>query len=229
MAARGAGRVIRRAGHARRWRAPLLAVVGAPRSRRGDVASSPCSAPPGPPGINVLPVPLPDAYTVVHDRKLHVDRPGVLANDIDADGDHLRRGSSRARRTVTWTSTTTGRSPTSRTTATRASTASPTRRTTARSASPRWSRSRSPTSPRSGDDDHYMTKQDVKIQVDRPGVLRNDDDADGDHLKAKLVSGPATASSTCTTRASSSTSPHTGSRARTCSPIGPSTAPTSPR
>ena len=39
--------------------------------------------------VNVLPVPLPDAYSVVHDRKLHVDRPGVLANDIDADGDQL--------------------------------------------------------------------------------------------------------------------------------------------
>ena len=101
-----------------------------------------------------------------------------------------RRGWSRARRTVTWTSTTTGRSRTSRTTATRAWTASPTRRTTARSASPRWSRSRSPTSRRLGHNDHYTTKEGVKIQVDRPGVLKNDDDADGDHLRAKLVSGP---------------------------------------
>ena len=41
-----------------------------------------------------------------------------------------------------------------------------------------------------GDNDHYTTKEGVKIQVDRPGVLKNDDDADGDHLRAKLVSGP---------------------------------------
>ena len=41
-----------------------------------------------------------------------------------------------------------------------------------------------------GRNDHYTTKEGVKIQVDRPGVLKNDDDADGDDLKAKLVGGP---------------------------------------
>ena len=41
-----------------------------------------------------------------------------------------------------------------------------------------------------GRNDHYSTKEGVKLQVDRPGVLKNDDDADGDKLKAKLVSGP---------------------------------------
>ena len=80
-----------------------------------------------------------------------------------------------------------------------------------------------------GRDDHYPTKEDVKLEVDRPGVLKNDDDADGDKLKAKLVTGPDHGKLTCTTRASSSTSPPTGSRARTRSPIGPSTAPTSRR
>ena len=39
---------------------------------------------------NVAPVAVPDAYTGAEDTELVVPAPGVLANDIDADGDVLR-------------------------------------------------------------------------------------------------------------------------------------------
>ena len=40
--------------------------------------------------INTPPVPLPDAWSVVHDHELNVHGSGVLANDLDVDGDELR-------------------------------------------------------------------------------------------------------------------------------------------
>ena len=140
-----------------------------------------------------------------------------------------RRGWSRARRTATWTSTTTGRSrtePDHGYTGLDSFTYQAHDGTigvatvvtfTVTNVAP------------VGHNDHYTTKEGVKLQVDRPGVLKNDDDADGDHLKAKLVSGPDHGKLDLHARASSTTSPPRGSRARTCSPTGPSTAPTSPR
>ena len=39
-------------------------------------------------------------------------------------------------------------------------------------------------------DDNYSTKEGTTLSVGRPGVLKNDQDADGDHLRTKLVDGP---------------------------------------
>ena len=80
MAARGAGRVIRRA-VALAAGAFLLAGVAA-----GPAAASPLAPPsldptaPGILGINVLPVPLPEAYSVVHDQKLQIARRLTLSS-----------------------------------------------------------------------------------------------------------------------------------------------------
>ncbi len=141
--------------------------------------------------INVPPVPLPDAWSVVHDRKLHVDRPGVLANDIDADGDtleaRLSKGPAHGNLNLNHDGTfdyepdhgftgvdtftylahdgTIGVAALVTLTVTNVAPL--------------------------GVDDHYATKQGAKLQVDRPGVLKNDDDADGDTLRTKLVAGPA--------------------------------------
>jgi len=141
-------------------------------------------------GINILPVPLPDVYTATHDRKLRVDEPGVLGNDIDADGDELEAKLSKGPDhghldlnhdggfdyepdhgftgldTFTYLAHdgTIGVAALVTITVTNVAPI--------------------------GHNDHYTTKQGVKLQVDRPGVLENDDDADGDKLEAKLVSGP---------------------------------------
>ena len=190
MAARGAGRVIRRAATLAAG-AFFLAGVAA-----GPAAASPRPAPPLDPsapgilGINVLPVPLPDAYTVVHDRKLHVDRPGVLANDIDADGDHLEarlvKGTAHGHLDLNHDGSFTYEpdhgytGPDSFTYQAHDGTigVATVVTFTVTNVAPL------------GHNDHFTTKEGVKIQVDRPGVLKNDDDADGDHLRAKLVSGP---------------------------------------
>ena len=167
----------------------------------GGLAAAPASASPLAPapgdpgapgilGINILPVPLPDVYSVVHDRKLRVERPGVLANDIDADGDRLEAKLSKGPDhghldlnhdggfdyepdhgftgidTFTYLAHdgTIGVGALVTITVTNVAP--------------------------NGRNDHYSTKEGAKLHVDRPGVLKNDDDADGDKLKAKLVNGP---------------------------------------
>ena len=138
----------------------------------------------------MLPVPLPDAYTVVHDRKLHVDRPGVLANDIDADGDHLEarlvKGTAHGHLDLNHDGSFTYE-PNHGYTGLDSFTYQAHDGTIGVAAVVTFTVTN--VAP-FGHNDHYATKEDVKIQVDRPGVLKNDDDADGDHLKAKLVSGP---------------------------------------
>ena len=188
MAARGASRVIRRAVTLAAGGLLLMGVAAGPRRlrRRPSSPSRPLLGLP----VNVLPVPLPDAYSVVHDRKLHVDRPGVLANDIDADGDQLEarlvKGTAHGHLDLNHDGSFTYE-PDHGYTGLDSFTYQAHDGTigvatvvtfTVTNVAP------------VGHNDHYTTKEGVKIQVDRPGVLKNDDDADGDHLKAKLVSGP---------------------------------------
>ena len=169
----------------------VLAGIGAAPVAATPVAPAPVD--PGAPGIlgiNILPVPLPDVYVVKHDRKTRIDEPGVLANDIDADGDELEAKLSKGPDhghldlnhdggfdyepdhgftgidTFTYLAHdgTIGVGALVTITVTNVAP--------------------------NGRNDHYTTKEGVKIQVDRPGVLANDTDADGDDLKAKLVGGP---------------------------------------
>jgi hypothetical protein len=169
----------------------VLAALGAAPVAATPLAPAPGGAgAPGILGINALPVPLPDVYTVVHDRKLRVDRPGVLANDIDADGDKLEakltKGPDHGKVDLnhdggfdyepdhgfTGIDTFTYQAHDGTIGVAALVTI------TVTNVAPL------------GRNDHYATKEGVKLQVDRPGVLKNDDDADGDRLKAKLVGGP---------------------------------------
>ena len=161
--------------------------------------------------INVPPVPLPDAWSVVHDGELQVGAPGVLANDIDADGDELRAelvtgpahgdlnlnhdGSFRYRPDAGFTGldgfTYAADDDTIAVPATVVLTVT--------NVAP------------VGHDDSYSTKAGTKLSVDRPGVLKNDDDADGDGLTVdKATQAVARDASTSARAASSTTTPDDG-------------------
>jgi hypothetical protein len=140
--------------------------------------------------INTPPVPLPDAYSVVHDRKLRVDAPGLLGNDLDVDGDELEaklvNGPNHGQLNLDHDGSFTyepdpgyvgldgftyaahdGKIGVSALVALTVTNVAPV-----------------------GRNDSYTVKQGQKLTVDRPGVLKNDDDADGDALTTKLVNGP---------------------------------------
>ena len=141
--------------------------------------------------INVPPVPLPDAWSVVHDGELQVKAPGVLANDIDADGDELRAdvvkgpahgdlnlnhdGSFRYRPDQGFTGVD------GFTYAADDDTVSVPASVvlTVTNVAPM------------GHNDTYTTKAGKTLSVDRPGVLKNDDDADGDGLTVDKATQPS--------------------------------------
>ena len=141
--------------------------------------------------LNVPPVPLPDAWSVVHDDELNVHGSGVLANDLDADGDELRAelvtgpahgdlnldhdGSFRYRPDDGYVGldgfTYAADDDTIAVPATVVLTVT--------------------NVPPIGHDDSYSTKQGTRLSVDRPGVLKNDDDPDGDDLTVDKATQPS--------------------------------------
>ena len=160
--------------------------------------AAPVSASPGSGGpmfagilpINVLPVPLPDAYSVVHDHRLRVDEPGVLANDIDLDGDELEAevvsGPTHGELNLNHDGGF-DYEPDEGFVGLDGFTYAADDGTVSVAASVVLTVTNvKPV----GRDDSYSTKQGVELSVERPGVLKNDDDADGDDLAAKLVNEP---------------------------------------
>jgi uncharacterized membrane protein YgcG len=141
--------------------------------------------------INVPPVPLPDAWSIVHDGELQVKAPGVLANDIDADGDELRAevvkgpahgdlnldndGSFRYRPDAGFTGLDGFTYAVDDDTVTVPETVV----LTVTNVAP------------VGHNDSYSTKAGTTLSVDRPGVLENDDDADGDGLTVDKATKPS--------------------------------------
>jgi hypothetical protein len=141
--------------------------------------------------INVPPVPLPDAWSIVHDGELQVARPGVLANDLDVDGDELRArlvsgpshgdlnlnndGSFRYRPDEGYTGLDGFTYAADDDTIAVVTTVV----LTVTNVAP------------VGHNDAYSTKADTKLAVDRPGVLKNDNDADGDKLTVVKATQPA--------------------------------------
>ncbi len=140
--------------------------------------------------VNVLPVPLPDAYSGVHDRKLRVDAPGVLANDIDADGDHLEadivKGPNHGEVNLNHDGSFVYEPDEGYTGLDGFTYAANDGHVKVNALVALTVTNVAPV----GHNDSYSTKEGVKLSVDRPGVLKNDDDADGEELTAKLVNGP---------------------------------------
>src|SRR5581483_6440649 len=136
-------------------------------------------------GPNTPPAAASDAWTTPEDTPLKVNAPGVLANDSDANGDHL----------------------------TAALVSGPGHGTL--NLAPDGSFTYTPAANFNGADsftykandgladitpvndppvsvgDTWTTAEDTPLVVHRPGVLANDSDVDGDQLTAALVSGPA--------------------------------------
>jgi hypothetical protein len=165
----------------------LLAAVGA-----GPAAASPGLSQPALLGlpINTPPVPLPDAYSVVHDTKLHVERPGVLANDLDADGDKIEaklvNGPDHGKVDLNHDGSFTYEPDHGYTGLDGFTYAADDGKVKVPALVAITVTNVAPV----GHNDSYSMKQGAKLDVPRPGVLGNDDDADGDRLTAKLVNGP---------------------------------------
>ncbi|HWP97008.1 MAG TPA: Ig-like domain-containing protein [Syntrophomonadaceae bacterium] len=168
--------------------------------------TSPGGGPTNPGTSNSLPVANPDTYTIETGKTLNVDKPGVLANDSDADGDTLtshvvdnpshgtltlnsdgsltytpssgfigqdtftykandgKADSEPATVTITITPTSPGGGPTNPGTS---------------------------NSPPVANPDTYTIETGKTLIVDKPGVLANDSDADGNTLTSNVVDNPS--------------------------------------
>ena len=157
------------------------------------VSASPGSGGPAPGAvlpIDVPPVPLPDAWSVVHDHKLRVDDPGVLANDIDADGDELKAklitGPAHGTLNLDHDGGFTYEPDDGFVGLDGFTYAADDGTIGVPAAVVLTVTNTTPVA----NDDSYSTKEGTELSIDRPGVLKNDHDADGDKLHAQLVDGP---------------------------------------
>lgn len=135
-----------------------------------------------------------DEYSTDEDTALHVDAPGVLANDIDSDGDSLMSTlvSGPANGTLTLDAdgsfdyvpgTNFNGDDSFVYTAGDASSSSGETTVTIHVAAV----NDAPVN----ESDSYLTDEDTPLVISAPGVLANDSDPEGDPLTAALVTGPA--------------------------------------
>ena len=143
--------------------------------------------------VNDVPVASPDAYTTDEDTQLAIAPPGVLANDIDADGDLtsavLVSGPSRGTLALNPDGSF-GYRPNDNQIGTDTFTYK-TSDGAADSAPATVTISVTPVNdaPEAVDDD-YSIDEDTVLTVEAPGVLANDTDVDGQVLTATLLRGP---------------------------------------
>jgi uncharacterized repeat protein (TIGR01451 family) len=145
-------------------------------------------------GVNRPPVAAPDGYTVDEDTVLTVSVPGLLANDLDADGDRLSAVlvSSPAHGTLAFNAdgsfvyrpATNYFGPDSFTYKANDGTADSAVVTVSLTVNP-------VNDPPVAAPDGYVVFEDLARTVAAPGLLGNDSDVDGDTLRAVLVTGPA--------------------------------------
>lgn len=160
--------------------------------------------------INRPPVAQNDSYTVNEDTALMISAPGVLANDSDPDGHPLKAILASGPTHGTLTLNTNGSFTYSPATnynggdaftykandgITNSGVATVSITVTPKNDAPMAA------------NDSYTTAEDTTFNVSAPGVLSNDSDADGDPLKAILVSGPAHGTLTFNTNGGFSYSP----------------------
>ena len=151
--------------------------------------------------INNAPVAVNDSYSINKDTVLNVTAPGILANDTDADGDTLTVASvsnGPGHGTLNWNADgSISYTPNPgyvgtdsfKYKANDGETNSAKATVTITIEDP--NANHAPVAV----DDSYSTYKNTELNVDDPGVLANDTDADGGTLTAVLVSGPAHASS----------------------------------
>jgi Ca2+-binding RTX toxin-like protein len=145
------------------------------------------------PAANAAPVAVPDSYTTREGQALTVEEPGVLANDTDADGDDLEAIFVGAPKAGSISLSTDGHftyTPLPRFHGTDSFTykaddgdaqSAPT--TVTITVTP------GPNSAPKAVADSYTVDQDGTLTKDKPGILANDTDADGDTLAATLTGG----------------------------------------
>ena len=144
--------------------------------------------------VNDAPVANPDAYTISEDSVLTVAAPGVLANDSDADGDALTAVLVTGPAHGTLTLSTNGSfvyRPATNFNGTDSFTYVANDGTTNSAPAPVAINVTPANDAPVAVSDAYTINEDTLLTVAAPGVLANDSDADGDPLRAALVSGPA--------------------------------------
>ncbi len=162
---------------------------------------------------NTAPVAANDAYTVAKESVLNVSAPGVLANDIDANGDPLTavlfNGATNGSLTLNSngsfsysprTGYTGGDSFTYKANDGKADSNIATVSITVTDAN----------TPPVAANDAYTTVKDTTLSVAAPGVLANDSDVNGDPLTAVLVSGVSSGNLTMNSNGSFSYTPGVG-------------------